>query len=584
METEIKADYFFENEFSPRTRKISLNNLKEQEFDLFVIGGGITGAGVACEASSRGFKVALVEMNDFASGTSSKSTKLLHGGLRYLEKFEFKLVFESLKDRNKLFKAIPTIARPLSFIVPVYKGNKEGVTLLNLGLSVYDFLSLVSLNMVTKIHKLLKPKRIFKYEPDIRKEELKGAIQYYDGSCDDARLTIENIKTASALGSTIVNYTQVIGFEKDEQGKANIVIIKDLKTNEEIKVKAKAILNASGPWVDSVNKKDNTEYKNKLKPTKGIHLILPKITEGNAIFLKTRTEPVRWFFIVPYGEYSLVGTTDTEAETTPDDYSYLENDNYASSDDIQYILDSVNFYYPNCNFTEKHIISSYGGWRPLIAPPEASGMSESDISREHEIFETDSGIVSIAGGKLTTYMSMSEEIVDYITKKKDFKEYKKNKAGFPKLLAWNSEESLPKYLMLESRKYNFYERPLIRSLIHKYGTDYEKVLQIINSSPEMKVEVKNLSKGVRCYRGEVIYSIFYEMTMNIKDFMMRRHRIILRDKNQGLRAVEEIAELMSYTFSDMMNWSEKERLTWKNNQVLEYQAEVKKVNSGLKLK
>ena len=259
MEVEKDSEILMENEFSSRSRQKNIKKLKSEIFELLIIGGGITGAGTACEAVTRGLKTALVEMNDYASGTSSKSSKLLHGGLRYLEHFKIKLVFESLKDRNQLFKRIPHIAKPLSFIAPVYKGYKETVFILNLGVSMYDLLSFASRNMVTKIHRLLTGKGIIKYEPEIRSDGLKGGIQYFDGNCDDARLTLETIKTAARKGVTIANYIKIIGFEKDIHGKAKTAIAKDLSTGEEFKIKADMILNAAGPWVDAVNKADNND-------------------------------------------------------------------------------------------------------------------------------------------------------------------------------------------------------------------------------------------------------------------------------------------------------------------------------------
>lgn len=569
-----------ENEFSLRSRELNLKKLKSEEFDLLIIGGGITGAGAACEAFQRGLKTALVEKSDFASGTSSKSSKLLHGGFRYLEKFKFRLVFESLKDRNELFRKIPHIARPMSFVAPIYKNYKETVMLMNMGISLYDFLSFASRNMITKIHKLLGKNGISHFEPEIRKEGLKGGIQYFDGACDDARLTLENIKTAGRNQVCIANYLEVTGFIKDEKGKATAVNIKDLISGEEFSVKAKSILNATGPWVDSVNKRDDHNYENKLKPTKGVHLILPRITEGNAILLKTPSAPVRWVFIIPYQEWSIVGTTDTEYHGNENDYSYLDEDNYAGESEINYLLETVNYYYPEANFGKKDIISSYGGWRPLIAPPKGQNISESDISREHEIFETESGIICIAGGKLTTYMSMSKEILDYLEKNGKIKSDKNNARNYPALSSWDSNLSLEEYLDVEARKYSYNERTMIRRLIRKYGTEYRKLYEIMAADPYFREEVKGLSNDAVCYRAEVLYSVYFEMTVKLSDFMLRRNRIILKDKNQGLMAAEEIAGLIGESLANICNWENSYKNKWINQEILEYKKEVEKVNSG----
>lgn len=571
-----------ENEFSPRSRIENIEKLQTEELDLLIIGGGITGAGIAVEASVRGFKTGLVEMHDFASGTSSKSSKLLHGGLRYLEHFEFRLVFESLKDRNELFKNLPHIARPISFIAPVYKGSKDTLFILNLGLTVYDFLSFISKNMVTKIHKFITSKGMNKFEPEMRKEGLKGGIQYFDGTCDDARLTIETIKTAARKGVIISNHVKIISFEKDENNQAKIAIAKDLMTGEIFKIKAAKIINAAGPWVDAVNKSDNANYQNKLKPTKGIHLIVPKLTKGNAILLKTPKPPIRWVFIIPYEDYSIVGTTDTETRCKDTDYSYLDEDNYANKDEIEYLLETVNYYYPAAKVTVNDIISSFGGWRPLIAPPPGLVIAESDIPRDHEIFETDSGIVCIAGGKLTTYISMSRQIVDYLVKKPVFKKYHNGEGRFSRLISWDKDMSLEDYINQETKKYPLTEQEIIRRLIDKYGTEYNKVFEIMEISPELKSEIKNLSKDAACFKAEILYSIFYEMSVSVKDFMLRRNRIILKDKHQGLQAVEEIAGLMSYTLADIMNWSAEYRQQWLDEQIKKYRLEVERVNAGVR--
>lgn len=570
-----------EQEFSIRKRKENIEKLKKEYFDVLVIGGGITGAGTACEASNKGLKVALVEMRDFASGTSSRSSKLLHGGVRYLEQFEFKLVFEALSDRNKLFKKIPQIAKPLSFLVPIYKGYKEGLMWMNLGLSVYDFLSVVSKNAVTGIHKLLPSSNsVSNYEPEITKDKLKGAIKYFDGVCDDARLTIENIKTASELGAVISNYVKVIGFEKDFKGRVVSAIAKDLVTGEDIKIKANAIVNASGPWVDSVNKSSENSYKNKLKPTKGVHIIVPKITDGNALLIKTPVEPVRWAFIIPYGNYSIVGTTDTEAKTKEDDFSYLDEDNYATEDEIKYLLSIVNHYYPNLNFTEKDIISSYGGWRPLMAP-ESDSISESDISRDHEIFETESGIICIGGGKLTAFMSMSKDIVNYVMNNRNINKKYDSKKEYPELLSWKSNLSLDEYILKEYNRFELKDRELINNLIQKYGTEYSKVLIILNSEPEMREKISNLSDDCQIYRGEIIYSILFEMCMTISDFMVRRNRIILKDTNQGLAALDEISQLFESTLSNILDISQSDISKMIQAQKEEYIKEVTKTNESI---
>lgn len=563
-------------DFSAKKRLQNIEKLKNEEFDLLIMGGGITGAGVSCCTTHAGLKTALVEMNDFASGTSSKSSKLLHGGVRYLQQFKFRLVFEALRDRNYLFKHLPHLASPLSFLLPVYKGSKEPLLLLNAGLSLYDGMSLISKNAVTRFHKIIFGKKVQNYEKNLNLRNLTGAIKYFDGICDDARLTLENIKTADFLGATIANYVKIIGFDRNEDLEVNFAIAKDLLSGETFKIKAKKFLNASGPWVDAINKTENASYGNKLKPTKGTHIILPKLTDGNALFLKTPEKPQRWFFIIPFGENSIVGTTDTKAEVKDEnDFSYLEEDNYAKESEIDYLLNAVNFYFPDSNFTSKDIISSFAGWRPLVAP-EGEDTSESDISREHEIFETESGIICIAGGKLTTYISMSKEITEYIF---DLLDIDYVKIEYPRILSWNTDIDKNTFLKLEKSISEYKDDDVIEYLINRYGTEYYKILEIMNISPEMAQKIENLSEDAKIYRAEIIYSVFYEMSITLKDIMNRRFRLILKDKNQGIHAIDEITEIMSYTLADLLNWSEDYRENWASVQKEEYILELEKVNA-----
>jgi glycerol-3-phosphate dehydrogenase len=569
-----------ENEFSYNKRLENIKKLREDIFDILIIGGGITGAGISCLSQYVGIKTALVEMNDFASGTSSKSSKLLHGGLRYLEKFKIKLVFEALRDRNNLFEILPHISKPIPFIAPVYDFYKQSLFFINSGVTLYDLLSLISKNTLNSFHRIIKKDEFDKFEPNLRKKDLNGGIKYYDGYCDDARLTIENIKTSNSLGATICNYLKVIGFKK-ENNKVNKATVFDIITGQVFDINAKVIINAGGPWVDSINKYSNSSYKNRLKPTKGIHIIVPKLTNDNAVFLKTVQEPMRWIFIIPYGEYSIIGTTDTEAKVNEDDYSYLDYDNYAKEEEIDYLLNTVNFYYPESNLSKDDIVSSYGGWRPLIAPPKNKKLSESDISREDEIFETDDGIVCIAGGKLTTYISMAKKVVNYLIKNKNLKVNKE--LSFPKLLCWNTNLSLKEFVnsqkILLSDKY---DKDLIEYLINKYGTEFYKILSIISIAPNMKEDIKNLSKDARFLRAEIIYSVLYEMCITLKDLMIRRNRILLKDKYQGIYAIDEISEVMSFSLSSILNWDEETRKEWLKKQKDEYIKEVELTNYGKK--
>jgi glycerol-3-phosphate dehydrogenase len=275
----------------------------------------------------------------------------------------------------------------------------------------------------------------------------------------------------------------------------------------------------------------------------------------------------------------MVGTTDTESKTPENDHTYLEKDNYANKEEINYLLETINHYYPDSKTTEKDIISSFGGWRPLIAPPKNAKVSESEISREHEIFETNSGIVCIAGGKLTTFVSMAKQIIDYITDKK--LPYFKSKNIYPKILSWNTDLNLELYIKNEIKKYSRENHEIVTFLINRYGTEYYKIYNIMEISNVMKEPISGLSEDAQCYRAEILYFVYYEMSANLKDIMTRRTRILLKDKNQGLEAVHEIADLMSCCMADIYSWNEEYKKRWSSQQIRDYEREVEKTNSGI---
>ena len=370
-------------------------------YDLVVIGGGITGAGIARDASLRGLKVALFEKNDYGSGTSSKSSKLIHGGLRYLEHGEIGLVFESVSERRVQTRVAPHLVRPLPFLIPIYKGVRPGLEIMNVGLWIYDSLALFR---APRLHKTFRgTKAALALEPQLRPDGLRGALEYYDCATDDARLVLENALDAQALGAQLHTYTEVVRFVRDGS-RIKGVHVRDRLTGKEWDVPARAVILAAGAWTDEMIRRFEVPVDRPLlRRTKGVHIVLPRerLPLARAITLISPVDG-RVMFAIPWRERTVLGTTDTDFSGSADEVA-------ADGDDVKYLCESGNGYFPGANLTSSDVIATWAGLRPLIAAPP--NVDESEISREHEVFTKPDGLVIIAGGKLTTYRRMAREAV-----------------------------------------------------------------------------------------------------------------------------------------------------------------------------
>ncbi len=376
-------------------RKRSLAALADRSFDLLIIGGGITGAGIARDAALRGLSVALVDKGDFASGTSSKSTKLVHGGLRYLEQGHLGLVFESVSERALLTRLAPHLVRPSEFLVPSYRGDRPGLFVLDCGLWIYDALSRFS---SPKMHRTYRRDRVAELEPALRREGLKGGVVYYDCATDDARLTIENIIDARALGAVVLNHVRAVRLLKEGERFVGAEV-QERDGAASFPVRAKVVVNATGPWCDEIRRLYGAPPI--LGPTKGVHLVVDarRLPLGRALAVK---EKKRIVFLLPWGERSVIGTTDTFYDGPPEDA-------HAERADVDYLLGVGNHYFPDAKLVVDDVLATWSGLRPLLRP--AAGADASDVSREHHL-ESAPGLVTIAGGKLTTYRRMAAEVVD----------------------------------------------------------------------------------------------------------------------------------------------------------------------------
>lgn len=385
------------------TRELRNQNLSEIHFDLLIIGGGITGAGIALDASSRGLKVALIEKSDFASGTSSKSTKLIHGGLRYLKQGEFNLVREVGRERAILFKNAPHIVIPERMLMPFIESGSFGKKISSIGLSIYDWLAGVPKKERRKILNVKEAKIV---EPLLEIDGLLGGALFYEYRTDDARLTIDILKTANNYGAIISNYLETTEFLY-ENGTVVGAKVFDHITSETFNINASKIINATGPWVDILRKNDYNESETKLQLTKGVHLVVQhnKFPIKQSIYFDAPDG--RMLFAIPRGETTYFGTTDTDFK---DDLN-MPN---VTIDDVNYLLNCINKVFPTIKILKTDIISSWAGLRPLI---KKEGKKSIELSRKDEIFISKSGLISIAGGKLTGYRKMAERAVNLISKK-----------------------------------------------------------------------------------------------------------------------------------------------------------------------
>ncbi|MCB0349356.1 MAG: glycerol-3-phosphate dehydrogenase/oxidase, partial [Bdellovibrionales bacterium] len=385
--------------FSYSDRKNFIDKMQKQTFDMLIVGGGINGAGVARDAARRGMKVALIEASDFSSGTSSRSSKLVHGGIRYLENLEFGLVFEALSERAKLFDMAPHLVHPLRFVLPVYKDSRVGMFKMGLGMLLYDILSMFE---APELFEKLNPKKTLERLPLLDADNLQGSYVYSDGYMDDDRLVIETLRDANEHGALAVNYVKAVGGQW-EGDKLTAINCHDEFSGETFSIKAKHFVGSLGPWTDLFGKTVLKTWKPILRPTKGIHLTVPldRVAMKQAVVMFSNDQK-RIVFGIPRHEMMIFGTTDT-------DYTEDPANVYSSKDDVEYLLKIIKEYFPNANLKPEDVIGSYAGVRPLVSDGAAS---ESKTSREHVIIKDKQNITLVAGGKYTTYRLIAKEVVE----------------------------------------------------------------------------------------------------------------------------------------------------------------------------
>lgn len=381
--------------------KRNVDSLKDQRFDLLILGGGITGAGVALDATLRGFRTALIDKGDFASGTSSVSSKLVHGGLRYLEHGAFHLVYEALHERRLLLENAFPFVRPLRFAIPFYRHLRMPAWKARAGLVLYDLLAGSSNLRRSRPLSIIELNERF---PDLQDDQLQCGAEYYDAQMDDARLCLSVVRTASLQGARVANYVEAIALEKRE-GLIAAVRVRDRVTGGEFLIHARQVLNATGPWTDAVARLAGDAAEPLLQPTKGVHLIVPQRNSGSALLLLHPADG-RVFFVIPWMQKTLIGTTDTITDESPDSLTVTPME-------IDYLLQGFNHYFTS-PLEATDVLGTFAGLRPLMRSRPGK---PSSLSREYRIVESPTGLISVAGGKYTTYRRMAEVITDTIARR-----------------------------------------------------------------------------------------------------------------------------------------------------------------------
>ena len=516
-------------------RRDALAALGRDTLDVLVVGGGINGAGITRDAAMRGLRVALVERGDLASGTSSRSSKLIHGGLRYLEQGDVRLVLEAVRERERLQRLAPHLVRPQEFVFPLYRGGPLGPLKLAAGLWAYDLLAGF---WNVRWHRMLSPKAVAEAEPALLRDGLCGAGQYWDCRTDDARLVLETALSAAGEGALIVSYAEVAGFVK-EGGRIVGARVVD-RLGGEVVARAQVVVNAAGPWVDRVVALDAPETPPRLRLTKGVHVVVPHERVGNrAAVVLSAVADRRVMFVIPWGAHTLVGTTDTDHPGGPDVPPTVE------PSDVAYLLDTVNHYFPAARLAPGDVVSAFAGLRPLIAPRGKATMSPSAVSREEEVFTSPSGLVSIAGGKLTTYRLVAKTVVDRtvdaLRAAGDPRRFPRSRTGEVPLPGGAAPPAALAGAAL-SRDGHGVAPAVIDHLAGRYGSRLDEVLGLVARDQRLG---EPIVAGLPDPRAEVVEAVEREWALTLEDVMRRRTQVALRDASAGAAAADDVAALMA---------------------------------------
>jgi glycerol-3-phosphate dehydrogenase len=510
-------------------RANNIARLRTEQFDVLVVGGGITGLGVALDAASRGLSVGLVEKDDFSSGTSSKSSKLIHGGLRYLQQGEIGLVYEALHERQRLVRNAPHLVSVLPFMIPIL--TRDGVISKKIARALGSALWMYDLTggwRIGKLHRRLKSDEAFDHMPTMNKEKLAGAYLYFDAAADDSRLCVAIARTAAKHGAALANYCSVQKITHDSNGRANGAIVRTVE-NEEFAITSRCVVNAAGVWADNIRKADEGTDPHSIRPAKGIHITVPwkMVRNDIAVVIPVRRDK-RSLFVVPWVsngdgtyQYTYVGTTDT-------DFAGGVDESQSSHDDIEYVLEALN-QSVNGNITADDVTAVWSGLRPLVRNEDgttATGKT-ADLSRKHQVRVSATGVVSIAGGKLTTYRKMAEHTVDEVLKQVG----KKTACKTKRLRFIGASRSTAKHLSVNDIH-----------LHQRFGSEVQTIQQLIAGDASL---AEPLIVGLPYLRAEAIFAVRFEMARTLDDILSRRTRARIINRPASLASARAVAKLMA---------------------------------------
>ena len=511
------------------SRKAALERMAEEELDILVVGGGVTGAGIALDAATRGLKTGIVEMRDWSSGTSQWSSKLVHGGLRYLYNLDFALVAEALRERSTLLKTTaPHLVSAQPFLWPLKQRVIERAYSA-IGVGMYDALAkLGASGKSVPVQKHYSHKGAMSLVPSLDPSTLIGGIRFYDARVDDSRLVIDLVRTAQGYGALAAPRTQATSFITE--GKTVVgAVLKDLETGQEVTVRAKHIIGATGVWTEETESLGGSDGALRVLASKGIHIVVPKdrIQGKTGVFLRTEKSVL---FIIPWQRYWVIGTTDTK-------WHEKRDAPVATSEDIDYVLEQANNVLKD-NLTRDDIIGTYAGLRPLLQPGVKAGAESTKVSREHTVASPQPGLTVIAGGKLTTYRQMAEDAVDHVLGK-DAKSNPSITATIP-LVGAEGYTAARRGLPLLSQKYQLTE-DRAKHLFSRYGSELVDVLALIDADPSMAEPLEHAPDYIR---AEAAFAVLREGALHLEDVLLHRVRLDFEQRDRGKAAAPEIAEIM----------------------------------------
>jgi glycerol-3-phosphate dehydrogenase len=525
-----------------RDRGATLGRLADGRFDVLVIGGGITGAGAALDAASRGLRVALVEARDLAAGTSSRSSKLIHGGLRYLEQLDFKLVYEALRERDLLVSRLaPHLVRPVPFLFPLYRKVVER-PYVGAGLALYD--AMEGTHRPVPHHRHLSARGALKRAPALSPERLAGAMLYYDAQVDDARYTLAVARTAAAHGAVVATWVSAVGVVRGGDGtRVTGARVRDEETGHEVTVTADSVVVCAGVWTDQVHELAGVRAGYKVRMSKGVHIVVPREAVEASTGMIVRTEKSVLFFI-PWGKRWIVGTTDT-------DWTGDRDEPAATEEDIDYILAAANRVLAR-PLTRADVIAVYAGLRPLVAVAAKESKPTTKLSREHVVDVPVPGLASIAGGKFTTYRLMARDVVDAAVA--DFGSDRSVPASVTDQVPLLGADGLAAVRASAGRLAEDYRvsRETVEHLLGRYGTLAAEVLDLVRSDPELG---RPLAPGHLYLRAEVVYAVTHEGALHVDDVLRRRTRLFIEAADSGAAAADDVSLIMGR----LLGWSRRRR-------------------------